>query len=538
LKYVNLLCRKIYTIGLVILLFVVTLSMSVNNAESNGTSTYDDFSEINRFLEVKNGYRIVSGFDLENVAGKVSISDGMIVHDTTDMHVFGKEYTLTITFDPVQSNAFYYVYVDQTELKLSNRFSVDSFGIPLYLGVYDKSTSLYNFIDLRKIDKSTQSLTIKSFDTEKGPDANHTAGFLAMMKIAAYIDGAKIMVPDGRYIVDGNIKIPSNTFLIMGEKTLIKKSDKTKCNYIFGGDNADYVQIVGGVIDGNRNNSGDFLAALYSTNGSKNWDIRGTKIINAKRHAVYLDQSSDVNLQDITVENANGVGIGIFRSEGRVSIDGCTVSNTGSNGIEVTGLNETETSKNVILKGTSVTGSGGNNVSLSYVDGGEITNFMATDSAKHAGFSCKKCMRLTISKSEFSNNRDGILLNHGSANNRIIENILKNNEHDGIDIAHENCHDNHIANNRINENGVRGVYLNDAYQNHITRNNFLDNGKKAAQHSTYATEVQIEGRSSGNVVDDNVFKANHTYKLKYTIYSSKEAGTNHILDNRMEYSNQ
>jgi parallel beta-helix repeat protein len=292
------------------------------------------------------------------------------------------------------------------------------------------------------------------------------------------------------------------------------------------------------MIDGNRNNSGDCLAALYSTNGSNNWDIRGTKIINAKRHAVYLDQSSDVNLQDITVENANGVGIGIFRSEGRISIDGCTVSNTGSNGIEVTGLNETKATKNVTLKGTSVTGSGGNNSSLSYVDGGEISNFMTTNSAKHAGLSCRKCMRLTISKSEFSNNRDGILLNHGSANNRIIENLLKNNEHNGIEIAYENCHDNHIANNRINENGVSGVYLNDAYQNHITKNKFLDNGKKAARYNMHASEVLIAGKTSGNVIDDNIFKTNHTYNLKYTIYSSNEAGTNHILNNRMDYSNQ
>jgi parallel beta-helix repeat protein len=538
LKYLNLLCRKIDTIGLLILLSVVMLSMSVNDAESNGMSTYDDFSEIYKFLEVKSGYRIVSGFDLENVAGKVSISDGMIVHDTADMHVSGKEYMLTVTLDPAQSNPFYYVYVDQTELKLSKSFSVESFGIPLYLGIYDKSTSLCNFIDLRKIDKSTQLLTIKSFAAEKDPDPNHTAGFLAMMKIAAYIDGAKIIVPDGRYIVDGNIKIPGNTSLILGEKALIMKSDATKCDYIFGGDNADNVQIVGGIIDGNRNNSGDCLAALYSTNGSTNWDIRGTKIMNAKRHAVYLDQSSDVNLQDIAVENANGVGIGIFRSEGRISIDGCTVSNTGSNGIEVTGPDETKTPKHVILKGTSVTGSGGNNVSLSYVDGGELSNFKATDSAKHAGLSCKKCMRLTISKSEFSNNRDGMLLNHGSANNRIIENVLKNNEHGGIEIAYDNGHDNHISRNRITENGVRGVCLIDAYHNHITNNIFYDNGKKATKYNMHATEVLIDGKSSGNVVDENIFKTNHTYNLKYTIYSSTKAGTNHLLNNRMEYGNQ
>jgi len=538
LKYKHCLCHRVFHVSLVMLIIPLIVASSVNNADSNDKTKNEKYLDIHDIMETKKGYRVVSGFVLERFSDKLSISDGIILHDYANKHVSGKEGKLNISLKLDQAKAFYFIYIDHAELKFSTSFSGDSTQIPLYLGIYDESASIYDFIDLRKLDKSIQSLTIKPFDTGKDPDANDTAGFLAMMKIAAYIGGARIMVPDGRYIVDGNIQIPSNTSLILGEKALITKSDKTKCDYIFGGDNADNVQIAGGMIDGNRNNSGDCLAALYSTNGSNNWDIRGTKIINAKRHAVYLDQSSDVNLQDITVENANGVGIGIFRSEGRISIDGCTVSNTGSNGIEVTGLNETKATKNVTLKGTSVTGSGGNNMSLSYVDGGEISNLMTANSAKHAGLSCRKCMRLTISNSEFSNNRDGILLNHGSANNRIIENLLKNNEHNGIEIAYENSHDNHIANNRINENGVRGVYLNDAYQNHITKNKFLDNGKKAARHNTHASEVQIEGKASGNVIDDNIFKTNHTYNLKYTISSSNEAGTNHILNNRMEYSNQ
>lgn len=524
-KYLKWLCHKIYAAGMLILLFVVTMSMPVNNAESNS-----------KFLEVKTGYRVVSGFELETLAGKVSISDGVVANDTTGKHVSGKGGTLKLTPDPVQLNAFIYIYIDQTELRLSNKFSFDAYGIPLYLGVYDESASLYDFIDLRKLDKSKRVLTIKPFDTDKDPDANHTALFLAMMKTAAYLGGATIMVADGRYIVDGNIGIPGNTSLILGQNAIITKSDATRCDYIFGGDNADNVRIAGGVIDGNRDNAGDCLAALYSSNGSKNWDIRGTRIINATRHAVYLDQSSAVNLRDIAVENANGVGIGIFRSEGEITIDGCSVSGTGSNGIEVTGLNDTETSKNVTLMGTSVTGSGGNNVFLSYVDGGEISDCMSTSSAKHAGLNCRKCTRMTVSKSEFSNNHDGILLNHGSAYNMIIENILKNNEQGGIEIAYGNGHDNHISRNRINENGARGVYLNDAYHNHITNNMFYDNGKKATKNNMQAAEVLIDGKSSGNVVDYNIFKTDHTYNLKYTIYSSKEAGTNHLLNNRMEYS--
>lgn len=537
-KYILCLCHRVFHVAMVMSFIALIVATSVNNAESNDKSKHDKISEIHEFMETKNGYRVVSGFDLENMSDKLSISDGIIMHDYANKHVSGKECRLNISLKPDQAKIFYFIYVEQAELKLSTSFSGDSSQIPLYLGIYDKITSSYDFIDLRKVEKSIQSLTIKSFDIGKDPDANDTAGFLAMMKIAAYIGGARIMVPDGRYIVSGNIKIPGNTSLILGDKTIISMSDTTKCDYVFGGDNADNVQISGGMIDGNRNNAGDCLAVLYSSNGSKKWDIRGIKIINAKRHAVYLDQSSDMNLRNITVENANGVGIGIFRSKGRISIDGCTVSNTGSNGIEVTGHDETTTAKDVTLKATGVTGSGGNNVFMSYIDTGEISNCMLTDSSKHAGLSCGKCMRLTISNCELSNNRDGILLNNGSSNNRIIENVVKNNEHDGIGIAYENGHENYIANNQISENGARGIYLKDVYQNHITKNKFLDNGKKAEQHKTHASEVFINGKSSGNVIDNNVFMTDYTFSLKYTIYSSDKAGTNHLLNNRMEYGNQ
>lgn len=520
------------TLCSLIFIFFCEQSTLTKVIANNATNNLHDnvYKELQMFLTGKN-VRVVSGFEITISNNVINIKTGTISFNNYNITIPQKDFPISRDFSSSDNNKIFYLYANNTELVLSNYIIATHTLVPLYLIIMDTKHHL-DAIDLRKLDKSEQTIDVTLVGGGKNNSSDKTTSIETALIIIRYLGGGKVVIPNGDYMVHGNIRIPNNTVLAFGENAKLILIENVKCDFILGGDKVDNIRIVGGVIDGNSSKSKKIISAINSWNGCKNWTIENIKILNSSGHGIYMNLASGIKFNNVSVENPAGIGIGVFNSNGQILFNNCSVKKAGSNGVEISGQNETNFCKGFSFIDSYIEGSGGNNLALTYISNAKIVNSLFTNSIKHAGMACKTCVYLDALNNVFSNNRDGILLNYGSSYNNIIKNILENNEQDGIDIAYNNGHNNNIANNTFNTNGVWGLYLLETKNNYISNNLFRDNGIKAEYHKTHSAEIQIDNNSSDNTIINNKFISTQSYKTKYSIFLSKtSSGVNRIIDN-------
>ncbi len=493
---------------------------------------YNSNNDLQQYLKQSKN-KVVNGFNIQVDDVKVIVYSGVVSYNTTRVVVPGKTLLLPSKNDNMSGIArrYFYLYAKGNVLELSSKLDSSVAFTPIYLFVFDSNSHLTTF-DLRRLYHINQTVDVTVIGGGKFDGADETTSIEAALIISRYLGGCNILIPNGNYIVHGNIKIPNNTVITFGESARILLADNAKCDFIIGGDSVDNVRIIGGVFDAKSSESKKYISAIYSWNGCKNWTFENCKIINSNGHGIFMNSASEITFNNITIENVAGIGIGIFNTTGNITIKNSIIINAAKNGIEISGGAASNFCVNLLLTDSRINGASGNNLALSYISNSKISNSHFINSTKHAGLSCKACQYLDINNNVFSGNWDGILLNYGSSFNNISNNVMKNNEQDGIDIAFNNGHNNKIANNTFIRNGVWGLYLFNANNNYISDNTFQDNGTKAESHNTHSAEIQIDNDSSGNTISNNKFISKLKYKTKYSIYSTKSSTeVNHITNN-------
>lgn len=192
---------------------------------------------------------------------------------------------------------------------------------------------------------SSPVINVRSLGASGDGQNDDTRFFQRAVDSIASLGGGTVMVPTGKYLIDGDVsvKLKSHVTLLMKDSTaqLIAKPTKSQRFYVLAVVNATDVNIIGGKILGDRNEHPDTLGewgmgiAVY---GSRNVTINGTKIYNcwgdgivvgAKSAAPFFasSPSSNVVVKNVTSDNNRRQAITIGKANG-VLIDSCILTNT------------------------------------------------------------------------------------------------------------------------------------------------------------------------------------------------------------------
>lgn len=351
--------------------------------------------------------------------------------------------------------------------------------------------------------------------------------------------------------IDNCINIPSQTKIV--SDAIYTLSTTAKNSSIFYVEDAEYVDIIGGIFDGNSQISDSGTRATVSLimlDTTSFSSVRNTYIKNTYNSAIYLNGTTyaieisgntinytyndGVNMQssvyDVAITNnkffynghvpvvlssnhdvtvANNImeyfgyrvifdGIAVFENAYRNTIIGNIIrnGNSSSHGIYVNGYQNT-ISGNIINN----IGSGGFGIYVYYGYDNIISNNVVSDCVS-AGMKIgadSTSQRNQVLGNKVTSCQDGIQI--GCGNNIISGNFINGNSRYGIWMLGATTNYNMIQNNRISENGNSGIRLEPADYTSISENTIIQND---AYGIILVASTSDYNRIFNNVLTDNV----------------------------------
>ena len=258
----------------------------------------------------------------------------------------------------------------------------------------------------------------------------------------------------GNYTINSTITIPEHTRIIINGQLKLKNNADFDMILIENG----YVEIYGGVIDGNKANQTTAEKYPIKINGAKNVTISNVRFKDSYDDALEIMTGTNITVQNCVFENCGASGpVGPdaidINSGNSIKILNNYIENPYDDGIDIEGVD------NTIIRGNTIKNAGGtaieaNNCTyLKIIQNCVITTGLygiwlgttspraiisqnyVTDSANDGIVVTGSSFAIVIGNVLYANGRHGILLTNSADDTQIIGNACIDNASNGINIA-------------------------------------------------------------------------------------------------------
>jgi parallel beta-helix repeat protein len=299
---------------------------------------------------------------------------------------------------------------------------------------------------------------------------------------------------------------------------------------------------------GNNSNGALTNDGVIQSANTENLNITNAYFENTSEWGLFIDSSINAYIQNVTVNNAQYMGIRMSTNSTNAVIRDCYVTRSGhggglSNAIHLeyadnaTIINNYVTANTLVgiyadvmtdsnISNNNITSNAEDGINIGTVTGSYITNNTILSSTNLNGIYFVAVNTTEISNNNISsNNADGIYILSYGYNNIIEDNIINENGNDGIEsITSTIFSSNNLTNNTISSNTGDGIDIDTGASDNFISNSINSNGGKSMNIADGSSLVIYSNTAGSNADGISINAGNNNNLTNNTISSNTNDG--------------